>query len=98
MRTHAHARTRMTHARARTGRCSARARASGADAHAHVWQVLLRDERQRTDKAVKETDVLLQKALKLQRETDDEARWLGLGVGVGVGLGLVLGLELALGS
>ena len=42
-------------------------------------QVLLRDERQRTDKAAKETDVLLQKVLKLQRETDDEARWLGLG-------------------
>ena len=36
--------------------------------------MLLRDERGRTDKSVKETEVLLQKALKLQRETDDEAR------------------------
>ena len=68
----------MTHAHAR-GHARTRARASGADAHAHVRQVLLRDERQRTDKAAKETDVLLQKVLKLQRETDDEARWLGLG-------------------
>ena len=42
--------------------------------------MLLRDERGRTDKAVKETEVLLQKALKLQRETDDEARgWLSWG-------------------
>ena len=39
--------------------------------------MLLRDERGRTDKSVKETEVLLQKALKLQRETDDEVRdWL----------------------
>ena len=42
--------------------------------------MLLRDERGRTDKSVKETEVLLQKALKLQRETDDEARGWLLGV------------------
>ena len=76
------------HAHARTQAYDAHARARGADAHGHVWQVLLRDERQRTDKAAKEADVLLQKVLKLQRETDDEARWLGLGVGGGVGVGV----------
>ena len=78
-RAHADIHARRAHAHARTQAYDAHARARGADAHGHVWQVLLRDERQRTDKAAKETDVLLQKVLKLQRETDDEARWLGLG-------------------
>jgi len=36
-------------------------------------EVLLRDERGRTDKMVKETEVLQQKVLKVARETDDEA-------------------------
>ena len=77
---HAHARTQTPDARTRTRTCThARACIRCPCTYGHVRQVLLRDERQRTDKAAKETDVLLQKVLKLQRETDDEARWLGLG-------------------